>query len=61
LAEYRYAVTELAFGRRRTTVRVADCEPGAEVQVDFGPMTGLVFTTELGGPVDPRNVLRTSR
>jgi integrase len=23
------------------------------------PDTGLVFTTELGGPVDPRNVLRT--
>jgi transposase len=33
---HRYAVTELGFGRRRTTVRVADCEPGAEVQVDFG-------------------------
>jgi transposase len=33
---HRYAVTELALGRRRTTVRVADCEPGAEVQVDFG-------------------------
>jgi transposase len=33
---HRYAVTELEFGRRRTTVRVADCEPGAEVQVDFG-------------------------
>jgi hypothetical protein len=23
------------------------------------PTGGLVFTTELGGPVDPRNVLRT--
>ena len=33
---HRYATTELGFGRRRTTVRVADCEPGAEVQVDFG-------------------------
>ncbi|WP_405160805.1 IS21 family transposase [Nocardia sp. NBC_01499] len=32
----RYATTELGFGKRRTTVRVADCEPGAEVQVDFG-------------------------
>src|ERR1700757_3761924 len=33
---HRYATTELGFGARRTTVRVADCEPGAEVQVDFG-------------------------
>lgn len=33
---HRYAVTELGFGQRRTTVPVADCEPGAEVQVDFG-------------------------
>ena len=33
---HRYAVTELEFGQRQTTVRVADCEPGAEVQVDFG-------------------------
>lgn len=32
----RYATTELGFGQRRTTVPVADCEPGAEVQVDFG-------------------------
>src|SRR6201993_560689 len=32
----RYATTELDFGRRQATVPVADCEPGAEVQVDFG-------------------------
>lgn len=32
----RYATTELGFGQRRTTVRVADGEPGAELQVDFG-------------------------
>ncbi|WP_245547573.1 hypothetical protein [Nocardia brevicatena] len=32
----RFAQAELGSGRRRTTVRVADCEPGAEVQVDFG-------------------------
>jgi transposase len=32
----RYATTELGFGQRKTTVRVADCAPGAEVQVDFG-------------------------
>jgi transposase len=33
---HRYATTELDFGQRQTTVRVADGEPGAEVQVDFG-------------------------
>ena len=33
---HRYAVAELEFGQRQTTVRVADCERGAEVQVDFG-------------------------
>ena len=33
---HRYATTELGFGQRQTTVRVADCEPGSEVQVDFG-------------------------
>ncbi len=32
---HRYATTELGFGQRKTTVRVADGEPGAEVQVDF--------------------------
>jgi hypothetical protein len=33
---HRYATTELGFGQRKTTVRVADCEPSAELQVDFG-------------------------
>lgn len=33
---HRYASAELGFGQRQTTVRVADGEPGAEVQVDFG-------------------------
>jgi hypothetical protein len=33
---HRYATTELGFGQRKTTVRVADGEPGAELQVDFG-------------------------
>jgi transposase len=42
----RYATTELGFGQRRATVRVADCEPGAEVQVDFGRL-GLL--TDIGG------------
>lgn len=39
----RYALAVLGVGRsaRGTTVRVADCEPGSELQVDFGKM-GLV-------------------
>ena len=41
----RYATTELGFGKRRTTVRVADCEPGAEVQIDFGRL-GLLTDVE---------------
>jgi transposase len=39
---HRFCTTELGFGRGKTTVRVADCEPGEELQVDFGRM-GLVF------------------
>ena len=35
---HRYAVAQCGFGRRAATVRVADGEPGAEVQVDFGRM-----------------------
>jgi transposase len=38
---HRYAVTELGFGRRRPTVRVADGRPGEELQVDFGRL-GLI-------------------
>lgn len=41
----RYATTELGFGKRRATVPVADCEPGAEVQVDFGRL-GLLTDAE---------------
>ena len=39
----RYALKVLSVGRsaRDTTLRVADCEPGSELQVDFGK-TGLV-------------------
>jgi hypothetical protein len=47
---HRYALEELGVGRsarRRSTVRVADGEPGAELQVDFGRM-GLVFDSEMG-------------
>jgi hypothetical protein len=40
---HRYALEVLGVGRsaRRTTVRVADGEPGAELQIDFGRM-GLI-------------------
>lgn len=35
---HRFAVAQLGFGRRAATMRVADGEPGQEVQVDFGRM-----------------------
>ena len=38
---HRFAVAELEFGRAATTVPVADCEPGQEVQLDTGWMTLL--------------------
>jgi transposase len=44
---HRYATTELGFGVRRSTVPVADCEPGAELQVDFGRL-GLLTDAEDG-------------
>ena len=46
---HRYALEVLDVGRsaRRSTVRVADGEPGSELQVDFGKM-GLVFDPESG-------------
>jgi len=42
----RYATTELDFGRRQSTVPVADCEPGAEVQVDFGRLGMLTDASD---------------
>lgn len=39
---HRFCVTELGYGRDRSTVRVADCDPGEELQIDFGRM-GLLF------------------
>jgi transposase len=45
---HRYALVECGHGRRpKTTVRVADGEPGDELQVDFGRM-GLLFDPEAG-------------
>jgi transposase len=38
---HRFAVEELGFGRRATTIAVADCGPGEEVQLDTGWMTLL--------------------
>ena len=35
---HRFAVSEFGFGKRAATMRVADGEPGQEVQVDFGRM-----------------------
>lgn len=35
---HRFASEELGFGGKKTTVRVADCDPGQELQVDFGRM-----------------------
>jgi transposase len=42
----RYATTELGFGQRRATVPVSDCEPGAEVQVDFGRLGMLTDASD---------------
>jgi transposase len=33
---HRFAVSELGYGRSAATIPVADCEPGAEVQLDTG-------------------------
>jgi hypothetical protein len=46
---HRYALEVLGVGRsaRGTTVRVADGEPGVELQVDFGRM-GLISDPEAG-------------
>ncbi len=38
---HRWAVANAGYGRRHATVRVADGEPGVELQVDFGKM-GLI-------------------
>jgi transposase len=44
---HRYAAEELGFRRQQPTVRVADGEPGEELQVDFGRM-GMLFDDESG-------------
>lgn len=44
---HRYAEQELGFGRHNGTIRVDDCEPGTELQVDFGKM-GYIRDGETG-------------
>lgn len=44
---HRYAAEQLGYRRQKATVRVADGEPGVELQVDFGKM-GLLFDPEAG-------------
>lgn len=45
---HRFAARELGLStRRRSTVRVADCAPGAELQIDFGTF-GLLEDPALG-------------
>lgn len=44
---HRYCASELGYGRRRATVPVADCEPGSELQMDFGRL-GLVPDPQSG-------------
>ena len=44
---HRFADQELGFGQKKTTIRVDDCEPGTELQVDFGRM-GYIRDSETG-------------
>jgi transposase len=44
---HRFAVERCGFGRSRSTVRVADGEPGVECQVDFGKL-GLMLDPVTG-------------
>lgn len=41
----RYAMDELGWGKRAPTVRIDDCGPGEEAQIDFGRM-GLMLDPE---------------
>lgn len=44
---HRFAVERCGFAKARTTVRLADPEPGRECQIDFGKM-GLLFDPARG-------------
>ena len=39
----RFAHAELGFHKKRSTVRLADCAPGQEAQIDFGQMGHVVI------------------
>lgn len=39
----RFAHAELGFHKKRSTVRIADCDPGQEAQIDFGLMGYVVI------------------
>ena len=39
----RFAHEELGFHKKRSTVRLADCAPGQEAQIDFGLMGYVVI------------------
>jgi hypothetical protein len=45
---HRFCVQELGHNADRVTVRVEDCDPGSELQVDFGRM-GLMFDPRARG------------
>ena len=47
LHRYALEVCDVGRGRRGTTVRVNDGEPGDECQIDFGTL-GLVFDSDAG-------------
>jgi transposase len=40
-AIYRFAIKELDFGQKASTIPIVDCEPGEEIQLDTGWMTQL--------------------
>ena len=46
----RFAIEELGWRKKPTTVRLADTEPGQIAQVDFGLMGTLVDPRRRGGP-----------
>jgi hypothetical protein len=56
----RFCAAELEFGGQRKTVRLADGEPGQELQVDFGRM-GLLGDGPEGRRLRPRAQLDLSR
>ena len=50
---YRFAVEELDFGRGATTIPVADCGPGEEIQLDTGWVGWIQTDTPSGSSPSP--------